>query len=255
MELLKTVGQRSKLSEILYIAFNITFALVLLGLTIAFQPPILAYLLVLLSKWRIFAVRPRFWFANIQANTVDLLVGVSIVTMIWQATGSIAIQVFTAALFALWLLFIKPKSKRKYIVLQAGIAQFLGITALFSLAYLTYSFVAVLIAWVIGYVVARHILTHYEDPDITAMSMVWGVVVAQFAWLAYHSTTAYGAPGFIMIPQVALLVSIVGFAAYSVYNNYREHDGVFRLEGVKSRLLFSSLAVVILLARELVTLI
>jgi hypothetical protein len=38
-----------------------------------------ALALVVLSKWRMFAVRPRFWAANIRANGVDLMVGLSIV--------------------------------------------------------------------------------------------------------------------------------------------------------------------------------
>ncbi len=37
----------------------------------------LALSIIVLSKWRMFAVRPRFWLANIRANAVDLIVGLS----------------------------------------------------------------------------------------------------------------------------------------------------------------------------------
>src|SRR5689334_12973237 len=39
----------------------------------------LAVLLVLLSKWRLVAVRPRYWLTNLIASSVDLVVGISLI--------------------------------------------------------------------------------------------------------------------------------------------------------------------------------
>lgn len=255
MELLKSVRRRSSLSEALYIGFNLAFALAILLFTIAFSSPWVAYLLVLLSKWRVLAVRPRFWFANIQTNLLDVLVGLSTVTLIWQASGSIITQIMMTALYAAWLLVLKPRSRRHAVVLQAGVAQFLAVMALFSQAYQIYASVTVLLAWLIGYVVARHVLTHHDEEDVTFMSLVWGLVVAELAWLAYHLTTAYGLPGVVMVPQIALIVSLLGFAGYSIYLDYREDKNQSSPTYLGRRLAFVLVAVGLLLGREILALV
>lgn len=254
MELLKSVRRRSNLSEVLYIGFNIAFALAVLLLTIAFSSPWVAYALVLLSKWRVFAVRPRFWFANIQTNLLDVLVGLSVVTLIWQSTGAIFSQIFIAVLFALWLLVLKPRSKRRLVVLQAGIAQFVALTALFSQAYQVYAFVVVILTWLIGYIVARHVLTTFEDDNVTVLSMAWGLIVAEISWLAYHSTTGYGVLGVMMVPQVALVVSLIGFGVYSFYSHHHEASSGKSNIKFNRRLGFVAVALVLLIGREIAVL-
>lgn len=255
MELLKSAKRRSRLSDILYVAFNLIFAAAVFGFTVAFTPPFFAYLLVLLSKWRVFAVRPRFWFANLQANMVDVLVGLSIVTLIWQSSESLSLQIFLAVLYGFWLLVIKPRSRRSWVVMQASISQFLAITALFSLSYLAYASVIVAIGWVIGYAAARHVLMYHDESEATLLSLVWGLVSAELAWLAYHSTTAYGVPDVLLIPQVALITAVLGFAVYSLYHNYLQNDGSPSLQGIGKRLLFSGLLLVLLIGREIATVI
>ncbi len=47
----------------------------------------LALSLILLSKWRMFAVRPRFWAVNVRANAIDIIIGVSVLAFM-VATGS-----------------------------------------------------------------------------------------------------------------------------------------------------------------------
>jgi len=255
MELLKSAKRRSRLSDILYVAFNVLFAAAVFGFTVAFTPPYFAYLLVLLSKWRVFAVRPRFWFANLQANMVDVLVGLSIVTLIWQGSESLALQIFLAVLYGIWLLVLKPQSRRRWVVMQASISQFLAITALFSLSYLAYASIIVALGWVIGYVAARHVLMHHEESEATLLSLFWGLVSAELAWLAYHSTTAYGVPDVLLIPQVALITAVLGFAIYTLYQKYRENDGVASFKGIGRKLLFSGLLLILLIGREIATVI
>lgn len=222
MELIKLARRKSAWGEIIYVALNLVYAGVLLGLVAAFDPPWLAYVLVVLSKWRVFAVRPRFWFANLQANVVDTLVGVSFVTMLWLSAGAFVLQAILLALFIGWLIFIKPRSGRRMILLQAGIGQFAGLMALFSLSYEAFSSLVVLLAWVIGYTMARHALSAYSDEtERTLLSLVWGFVVAELAWLAQHWTIAYSIGGGIMVPQVAILTGLLAFLSIRTYSAIR----------------------------------
>ena len=63
----------------------------------------IAILLILLSKWRMFAVRPRYWVANLIGNGVDIMVAVSLV--IFMATTTVVWwQLFWTVLSAGWLL-------------------------------------------------------------------------------------------------------------------------------------------------------
>src|SRR5579864_9010093 len=67
----------------------------------------LALAIILLSKWRMFAVRPRYWPANIRANAVDIIVGVSFLVLMVHS-GTQLWQLILALLYAVWLLVIKP---------------------------------------------------------------------------------------------------------------------------------------------------
>src|SRR5882724_1852913 len=64
----------------------------------------LALSVIVLSKWRMFAVRPRFWPANIRANAVDLMVGLSIVLFMSHSVTNPWLQLVWAALYAVWLI-------------------------------------------------------------------------------------------------------------------------------------------------------
>lgn len=222
MELIKSAARRTRVSEIIYTFLNVLFAGALLLLIVEFpDQPYLAYLVVILSKWRVLAVRPRFWLANIRTNLLDMLVGLSVVTLLWQHTGNLTLQMAITVLFALWLIFLKPLSKRRWIILQAGISQFLGITALFFVAHMLPSLVVVTLAWLIGFVTARHIINSYtnEYEDVT-ISIIWGVVIAEVAWLMQHWTIAYTS---LKIPQAAMIVTLLGYSALVVYD-YLYHE-------------------------------
>lgn len=249
MELIKSAARRSKLSDVIYIVLNLAFAAGVFGLTLAFEPPYLAYLLVLLSKWRVFAVRPRFWYANLQTNIVDVIVGLSTVTLIWLASDAIMAQILLAVLYAAWLLIIKPRSQRRWVLLQAGISQFVGFIALFSIAYTLPVIAVVPVAWLIGYAAARHALGSYHEEEETLLSLIWGLIVAELAWLSYHWTIAYGIIGELKIPQVAILIGLFGFVGIKLYVNYHDNDRTFRLGEIRWPLIFAAAVIVMLLGR------
>src|SRR3954464_12076022 len=77
-----------------------------------------ALAIVVLSKWRMFAVRPRFWAANVRANSIDLMVGLSIV-LFMANSDSLLIKIVWAAAYAVWLLFIKPGNSVAKVTAQA----------------------------------------------------------------------------------------------------------------------------------------
>lgn len=228
MEFLKSSKRRSLLSEFIYIMLNLALAAALLAVVWAINSPYAAFGLILLSKWRILAVRPRYWFANLQANMVDIIVGLSTVVLLYAANGATAVQAVLAVLYAGWLLFVKPRSKRAYVAIQAGVAIFLGVTALLTVSFDWISSPVVILMWVIGYSAARHVLGSYDEAHISFYSLVWGLVFAEIGWLAYHWTFAYALPGTgsIELPQAAFITLALSFMAERVYASYTRHGSV-----------------------------
>jgi hypothetical protein len=90
----------------------------------------LALSLILLSKWRMFAVRPRFWLANIRANAVDMVIGVAVLAFM-VSTGNEVAQLLWSVLWASWLIVIKPRADTLWVSLQALISFVAGLMALF----------------------------------------------------------------------------------------------------------------------------
>jgi len=255
MEFLKHFKRRSFLNEAIYVTLNIGLSvalMVIVRVTGLIWP---ALILVLLSKWRIFAVRPQFWFANIQANLVSLIVSISYVVFLFSignlnvnGTQIIILQVILAVLDACWLLFLKPKSKRKYIVLQAGLALFVGITAVFVMAYSWVATPVVLLTWLIGYATAKHILSNYENEDrVVLMSLSWGMIIAEVSWIAYHWTIAYRLPfvSSLLIPQISIVTLCMSFLAYKIYNSFYHYQKI-RMNDIILPLIFTVAIILVL---------
>lgn len=248
MEFLKSSKRRSLVSELIYIGLNIAFAVTLLVIVLAFDSPLLAVALVLLSKWRILAVRPRYWFANFQANLVDLIVSLSIVVMLYSAAGALAAQIFLTMLFIGWLLFIKPRSRRIHVAIQAGAAVFLGVSALMFISYGWIASIVVGLMWVIGYSAARHVLSSHEEVHASFYSLVWGLVFAELGWLAYHWTFAYTLPGVgdIKLVQIALICLAISFLAERAYSSYMKHGTIKSNDIIMPALLSVSVTILLL---------
>src|SRR5258706_5831574 len=68
----------------------------------------LAILLVLLSKWRMFAVRGRYWIANLIQNGVDIMVAGSLIIFIASSTVDWW-QLLWTLLYALLLGLAQPR--------------------------------------------------------------------------------------------------------------------------------------------------
>ena len=249
MEFLKSSKRRTLVSELAYITLNVALAAAILVVVVVTESILAGMGLVLLSKWRVFAVRSRYWMANIKANLVDVIVGLSIVVLIGAASGALIAQAALTLFYIAWLLLIKPRSKRVFVAIQAAAAVFFGITALMTISYSWPATVVVVGMWVIGYASCRHILSTYEEAHSSFYSLVAGLFYAELGWLAYHWTFAYDLPlfGAVKIPQVALIGLAVIFLSERVYASYRRHDHIRSADVLLPALLSVSIILIVLI--------
>jgi hypothetical protein len=247
MELLKTGIRRTKVGELAYIGINAALPIVLLLLVQNFSSPWPAFVLVMLSKWRVFALRPRFWWVNIKANLVDFLVGISYVGLLCFSLNSLGVMLILAVLYGVWLLYVKPRSDHASVMMQAGIAQFLALTVLFALSTVAevQEFLIILGCFVIGYIAARHVVANYEEEQSEFLSYVWGLVISQLGWLLYRWTNVYDLRLPFDIPQITLLILVISMAAGRLYAAAKSRRLTMSL--VRSTTIFSALLIVFIL--------
>lgn len=224
MDLIKSASRRTRFSEIVYIVLNLLLPVVLFVFVKAFDSALIPIALVILSKWRILAVRPRYWLTNLKTNAVDIIVGISFVGLLFLAAQSLVMQLILVILYAGWLIYIKPKSRRHYVAIQAGIGQFVALTALFSYSWMFDVVTTVFFAWLVSYIAARHVLGAHEEEHIETISLGWALLMAELAWFCYHWTLSYPLFSGLSIPQFAALSSVSGFAMYNLYDNYRHKN-------------------------------
>ena len=245
MELLKNVRKRSFLSEVAYVVLNVLLAVALLVSVVVTNVPWPALGLVFLSKWRVFAVRSRYWMANIRANMIDTIVGVSMVALLYAATGSLVTQIILTVLYAVWLLFIKPRSRRSFVAAQAFIGLVIGIAALVQVSPGLPAEV-VLASWLIAYSAARHILSVRHETHLNFLSLMWAFIVAEIMWLTYHWTIGYAIGSTLKLAQVTIIIAALGFLAERVYVSYHKHGALKYSDVMMPMLLSLSLVAVVL---------
>ncbi len=236
MEFLRLVRRRSFVSEVFYIGLNVAFAIALLVAMKTTGSIWLAIALVLVSKWRVLAVRSRYWFANIQANLVDVIVGLSAVGYLSAIVGANELTVSQQWVFLIlvtlayiaWLILIKPRSSRRFVVAQAAVALFAGTSVLFAISYDWPVSVVVIAMWVIGYATARHVLTTYEETHMLPLTLIWATTLAEISWVAYHWTVGYRllSTSNLFLPQIALIVLLVGFVVFKAYDSFYHHQKI-----------------------------
>lgn len=216
MKLLRrsTKPKRSGYANILHIIFVsalpvVTYVLVRLDFAW------IAVALLLLGKWRMFAVKARHWPANIRANAVDIFVSLSFVIFM-VVTDTQSLQALWAAFYAVWLLVIKPQSSTIWVGIQALIAQSLSLTALFLYWSESSTIALVFLAWSVSYLCARHFLAAFDESMSRATAYTWAFFAASLTWLSAHWLIFYGP-----IAQPALMLSVLGYGLAAMY--YLEH--------------------------------
>ena len=135
MEFLRPSRKRTVISETVYVLLNVALAVAILIVTDVTTSLVATIGLVLLSKWRVLAVRPQFWATNVLANAVDVIVGVSFAIFLNATIGQLPAQIGLTILYILWLLLLKPKTRRKWVLPQAGVSFFVGLNALAVVSY------------------------------------------------------------------------------------------------------------------------
>lgn len=198
----------------------------------------LAFGLVLLSKWRVFAVKPRYWPALIRNNAVDAFVGISIVVFMTH-TDAANWQLVWAGLYGLWLVFLKPGSKVWQVSLQALIGQMMGLTALFLAGGSTPLLWLVAAGWSICYLSARHFYSSFDEPHTALYAYTWGYFSGALIWVLGHWLVFYGS-----IAQATLLLSVIGLVGAAIY--YLDETDKLSLL-LKRQLVFGMVAVVLVI--------
>jgi hypothetical protein len=171
----------------------------------------LAIVLVLLSKWRMFAVRPRYWAANLIQNGVDIMVAVSLIIFMASATV-VWWQLFWAVGYGAWLIWLKPRYDVLSVSAQAMIGQLLGLAVLY-LKFGDSSIVGLVAGtWLVTYLAARHYLTSFEESHSALLAHIWAYFCASLAFVLGHWLLFYGT-----IAQIIVILTTVGYCLAALY--------------------------------------
>lgn len=242
---------RNVLSTVTHALLNIALAVFSTALTVISGNWIFGILLVVLSKWRVVAVRPRYWWLNIKANLVDFAVGVSLTLLVYLAgtSGLNLWHIILTLIYAVWLVVIKPQSSPRFAETQSLLAIFFGTFAVSLITARLDPIVGVIICFVLGYGASRHILTQGEDHDFTFMTFVYGLFLGELFWVFYHWSIVYRltniATSFIF-PQLPIAASLLFFVLTRGYRSAVRHDGKIRADDIVLPAAFSALLLAIM---------
>lgn len=196
----------------------------------------LALSLILLSKWRMFAVRPRFWLANIRANAIDMIIGVSVLAFM-VASGSEFVRLLWAVLWGAWLINIKPRADTFWVSLQAFIGFAVGMTAMFLTWDHSPLFVLVGAAGLVCFFAAHHFFDSFDEPYTRLLAYLWGYFGAALTWILGHWLLYYGP-----VAQPTLLLVALGLGIGTLY--YLDHFDKLNLQ-VRRQVIFIMITVLL----------
>lgn len=238
---------RNLISSFLHVLMNILLGVGSVAVTVVTGSWIVGMGLVIISKWRVFAVRPRFWMVNIKSSLVDLIVGASFVLITYcSGTEWLWVHAVLALGYTLWLIFLKPQSSEIATEAQSLVAMFLGTTAVTLLFASSNSVLMVLGCFIIGFSCARHIFVQSDDNNFGLITYTCGLVAAEVAWLCNSWLIVYtfGTTG-IAVPQIAIILTIFAFVAERVYKSVIKHDGKISFTEIATPVLFSLIVVAV----------
>lgn len=242
---------RNALSTVLHIALNIALAVISAALTVISGNWVFGVLLVLLSKWRVVAVRPRYWWVNIKANLVDYTVGISLALLVYMAgtDGLNFWHILLTVIYAVWLVIIKPRSETIMTEVQAIFAIFFGTFATALVTSQLDPIVGVICCFVIGYGTSRHVLIQSDDHDFTLTTFICGLLLAEMSWIFYHWAIVYrfGESATFAIPQLPIAASVLFFLMARGYKSALRHDGKIRADDIVIPTIFSVLVMFVMI--------
>ncbi len=200
-------------SDVLHIGLNVLLPF-LVFILVKLQFSYFGLILIVLSKWRMFAVRPRYWLTNLRSNGVDLMVGISLLIFM-SHTDSAYLQLVWVAVYIFWLTVVKPGTSTLSVSLQALIGQFLGLMALYILAKTPPAipiYELILASWFICYLSARHFFTVFEESFNSLYSHTWAYFAASLTWVLGHWLLFYG-----VFAQPTVLLTVIALGLASLY--------------------------------------
>ena len=210
--------RRDLVSTTAHILLNIALAVSIAIALVVFSSYWLAIVLLVLSKWRVFAVKPRFWWANIQSNAVDFIVGLGYITQFSQIpTQQYVSQAVVFLAYIFWLLIIKPRSGKHWVVSQGLVALYIGTSALLSIGYDWPSFVLLGLLMLVCFVTQRHVLAVYDLDGVNYHAALVALVSGEFLWVSSHWVVAYSLPlKGLYLTQPALIIVLLMIAVQLV---------------------------------------
>jgi hypothetical protein len=209
-ELLHRIKPARGFSHQIYLSLNILLP-VLLWILVRINFVSIAIIMVLLAKWRMFAVQPRYWLPNVIASGIDIIVGVTFV-LFMANTSSGWWQFFWTISYIGWLVALKPRSDVLSVSAQAMLGQLLGLEVLylkFGDASLTG---LVLGTWIITYLAARHFLTSFVEPHTSLLAHIWAFFGASLAFILGHWLLFYSD-----VAQITVLLTTIGYGLAALY--------------------------------------
>ncbi|HVX24680.1 MAG TPA: hypothetical protein VG992_05075 [Candidatus Saccharimonadales bacterium] len=235
--LLRKLKPASGFAHILHVILQVVLP-VLIFILVRLGFVQLALSIVVLSKWRMFAVRPRFWPANIRANAVDLMVGLSIVLFMTHS-ASVLWQLIWMVLYAGWLIAIKPATGLVMTSAQAFIGQFCALMALYLVWMNGPLYGLTLMSGLICFLAARHFFDEFDEPYARLLAYVWAYFGAALAWLLGHWLLFYR-----QVAQPTLLLTALGYGLAVLY--YFDHTDRLS-KGLRRQFVFIMVAIVLVI--------
>ena len=239
---------RNALSSFLHIILNIALATASILITWTTGSPFIGLLIIIVSKWRTFAVRPRYWEINLKSSLVDLIVGCSFVLIAYcSGQAFLPIHAILIALYSFWLVILKPKSTEFATYMQSLFSIFFGSTALVLMAASGNAIYMAFWSFLIGYAAARHVLVQCDDKDFNIIVMAAGIIFAEIAWLCHSWLIVYSfTDSGIIIPQMSIIMTIVAYVFGYAYKSISKNDGQLKWHEVGVPTLFGILAIAII---------
>lgn len=180
-------------------ALSVALPIAVYTLVAIFYLPWVAFALIILSKWQIFIVKPRFWWANLKFSAIDLIFKLSILAILIMAQFKIDalvtkstliltfVQISLIGLYLYWNIHLRKQTSAKYMRLQALLAQGLAVTAIAWISGFsgpnTPISLAIILSWIVCYSAAQHCLFAYEESAIPQLSSLWALFGSSLVFL------------------------------------------------------------------------
>ncbi len=177
-----------------------------------------AFGLLAVSKWQIARGGRKLWLRNLRDGALDIVVGVSAVSLMVIFNHDLLIQVTTAAIYYLWLAVLKPLTGHVSVAVQSGFCQIIGLWVVFLLARRMPAAAVIILAWGIALVAADHLLSAHHERTHAIITLAWGLLVAEASWLFWHWLIVYSFFNQrLLVPQAPLVIGLVGYIFGSMY--------------------------------------